>query len=117
MGFAESLCTLSMDKMERDRYYELANSSDPQDRAKARAKITGCYVTPADLVATYKKARTNVALDYSKEQYSDMKDMIKDITRKDPQYENVPLAIQARFQDVYKPKTEQSQSNGPDFDF
>lgn len=104
MGFAESLSTLSMDKHERDRYYEMANSSDPAMRKAAREKLNGNKVTPMDLVRTYAQARVTAKMEFQKEQYSDMKHMIQNLTRDDPTYDSISPIMQDRLKAVYASK-------------
>lgn len=104
MGFAESLSTLSMDKHERERYYEMANSSDPAMRQAAREKLNGGKVTPLDLVKIYAQARVTASIEYQKEQYSDMKQMIQNLTRDNPTYDNISLDMQDKIKAVYANK-------------
>ena len=101
MGFAESLSTLSMDNHEREEYYRMANSSDPAMRQAAREKINGGKVSPLDLVRIYAQARVTVSMEYQKEQYSDMKQMIQGLTRDNPTYDNISLDMQNKIKAVY----------------
>lgn len=105
MGFAESLATLAMDPHERDKYYELANSSDPADRQAARQKINGGKITPLDLVKTYGQVRLSAKMEFAKEQYSDMKQMIQNLTKDNPIYDSINPAMQERIKAIYAKDT------------
>lgn len=130
MGFAENLSTLAMNENERNTYYQLANSDRPEDRARARQMINGGDVTPLELYGIYKQSKASAILSMKQEQLQDMKNLIQNETRNNPQYVSLDPEMQGRIKDAYKVKEaliddfsdilpeenlENNEMNGPEF--
>lgn len=101
MGFVESLSTLSMDQQTRSQYYALANSNNPEDRARAKQMLNGGGVTPSDLAKTYAQGFIEGKLKIEKEQYADMKQMVQNYERENHTYHNIDTSIQNKIKMAY----------------
>lgn len=84
MSFVESLCTLSMDRHEREHYYNTSKN---------------CELTGPNLYAAYMSAKKRTEIALRKEQISDIKAIQN---HQKPAYDSLDPLMKSRIQDALR---------------